>query len=217
MLEEQLAAFASTAFANGEVLVGRFGATVLILTAGITIYSAIVGTFYHYLSRRDLHELKPENRKGISGFVYRFGKIVAFFLKYTVLFPAITFLWFVLLSTFLFLLSRTVELETVFVLSISVVSAVRVLAYYKEEIAIDLAKMLPLALLGVLIVEPTLFSREIVESRIYQLAGALPQFAVFIGFTIALELVLRIIYYPMKLLRGKKEEPTKNISDSPAD
>ncbi|MFH0971383.1 MAG: hypothetical protein V1835_02340 [Candidatus Micrarchaeota archaeon] len=203
MIEDQLAQFAVGIFSNVESLTGRFGVTVLILTFGIAIYAAIVGTFYNFLSRRVLFELDSEKRGGLLGFILSLGHVAIFFFKYTLMFPAITFIYFVLISTFLFLLSRTAELETVFLLSISLVSAIRLLAYYKEEIAVDLAKMLPLALLGVLIVEPTLFSKEIVESRLTELLGALPSFVGFIGFTVVIEWVLRIFYFFARLARGK--------------
>ncbi len=202
MFEEQIAVLASSAFASGEALFGRFGATVALLSVGIAVYAAIVGTFYTFLSRRVLYETKPENRKGISGLIHRFGGAVAVVLKYTFLFPAITFVWFAFISTFLFLLSRTVALETVFVLSISLVAAVRALAYYKQEIAVDLAKLLPLVMLGVLIVDPTLFSRELVESRVLQLAGALPEFAAFVVFVVVLEWFLRVSYFFVTLVKG---------------
>ncbi|MFH1106303.1 MAG: hypothetical protein V1787_00250 [Candidatus Micrarchaeota archaeon] len=209
MIEEQLAALASAAFASGEALAGRFGATVFFLSVGIAVYAAIIGTFYHHLSRRVLYETKRIDRKGIWGFFLRFGNAVEVLLKYTVLFPAISFLWFAVLASSLFLISRTAELETVFVLAISVVIAVRALAYYKEEISVDLAKMLPLALLGVFIVEPTLYSREIIGARILQLLGAIPQFAAFIAIAIMLEWTLRILDFLAGLARGRQAASEK--------
>jgi len=203
MLEEQAAALASAAFSSGEALFGQFGATVLLLSVGIAVYSAIVGTFYLHLSRRVLYETAPTKREGISGILYRFGGLVALVLKYTVLFPAITFVWFALLSSFLFVLSRTAGIETVFVLSISLVAAVRMLAYYNEGLAGDLAKMFPLALLGVIIVDPTLYSQELVTSRLLTLFSALPQFAAFIAFAVVLEWGLRVLYAIVSFVRGK--------------
>ncbi|MFH0973480.1 MAG: hypothetical protein V1817_01685 [Candidatus Micrarchaeota archaeon] len=207
MIEAQFAGFVSAVFASGEALALKYGATVLFLTLGVAFYAAVFGTLYTYLSRRVLYEIKPEARGGISGFVSRFGNIVGVILQYTLLFPAITFLWFVLLSASLFILSRTAELETVFMLSISVVAAVRILAYYKEAIAVDLAKLLPLALLAVLIVEPGLFSVELVKSRLLELVAALPQFAAVIVFVVVLEWALRLLYILAKYLRNEPAKP----------
>ncbi|OIO24227.1 hypothetical protein AUJ65_01595 [Candidatus Micrarchaeota archaeon CG1_02_51_15] len=210
MIEQQFIAIASAAFASAESLLGRLGATALILAIGIAAYAGTVGTFYNFLSRRVLYETKPENRKGISGLIHHFGSIVAGILTYTVLFPCITFIWFALLSTFLFLISRSAELETVFVMSISVVAAIHVLAYYKEEIAVDLAKLLPLVLLGSAIVDPSLFTRELIESRLLELAQAIPEFAAFIVIAIALEWTLRILYLIAGTI-GPKRQPGRSL------
>ncbi|MFA5106403.1 MAG: hypothetical protein WC506_05605 [Candidatus Micrarchaeia archaeon] len=202
MIEQQIAELAAQAFAGGEALVGRFGATVALLSIGIALYGAVVGTFYNHLSKRVLYESNKTSRE-INSFLGKFGHWTVLLFKYTILFPAITFIWFVLLASFLFLLSSTATLENVFVISISVVAAVRILAYYKEEIAVDLAKMLPLALFGVVIVEPTLFNSELVQERVLQLSGALPEFAALIAFVIALEWTLKIISSVVEFVKEK--------------
>jgi len=200
MIEVQIAAFAAAVFASIEAIAGKYGSTILLLSIGIAIYAAIVGTFYTFLSRRVLYELKPENVKLFSSLSTRLRNIAALILTYTVLFPAISFLWFVMISVFVFILSRTSSLETVFVLSISVVTAVRILAYYKESLAADLAKLLPLVFLGVTIIDPTLFTRQLVEERVLLLAGALPDFVAAMAFVIGLEWALRLLYTIAKAL-----------------
>jgi hypothetical protein len=212
MLGEQAAAAASAAFSNAEGLIGSFGATVAILTLGIALYAAVFGTFYNYLSRRVLYSPSAKG-EGLGGLIHSYGSVAAALLTYTVMFPAITFLWFVFLSASLFLLSRTLSLDTVFVIAISVAAAIRVVAYYREEIAVDLAKMLPLALLGVALVDPTLFTAEIVSARVTQLAAALPDFALFIAFVIALEWLLRISYSIARLTAGGDGPPAEGAKE----
>ncbi len=202
MVWEHMASWAGSLFSSGEALFGRFGATVALLALGIAIYGAIVGTFCAHLSKRLLYQSNPTGKK-ITGFVSQFGSLAALFFKYTILFPAITFTWFVLLASFLFLLSRTATLETVFVLSISVVAAVRILAYYNEKIAADVAMVMPLTLLGVLFIDPTLFNQQMVQGRLLTLSGALPEFAALVAFAVALEWILRIIYTIVKLVRAR--------------
>lgn len=204
---DQIANFVSAAYVSVQVLASKYGETILFSTLGIVIYSAIFGTLYTYLSKRVLYKMKHENISGILGTFKNLANFTSFVVKYTILFPAITFVWFALLSASLFLLSRTASLEFIFIISISVVAAVRILAYYSEEISVDLAKTLPLALLAVLLVEPTLFSLELIKSRIIELINALPQFAAFIIFVVILEWLLRILYSLVKYLR---KEPISN-------
>ncbi|MBU1197018.1 hypothetical protein KJ765_00745 [Candidatus Micrarchaeota archaeon] len=203
---DPLVSFASTIYAYGDAVLGSMGMTIAVLAIGMAVYAAIVGTFYTFLSRRVLFDVKDQKKTGVLGFLSKLTGIVGLIVNYTIIFPLIVFIWFVLLSSFLFFLSRTLTLETVFVLSLSVVSAIRILAYYKQEIAVDLSKMLPLALLGVLIVEPTLFSQTLFEDRLMQLLSALPRFAPFLLLVIGLEWTLRIGYAVSKIFVRKKDD-----------
>jgi len=210
MVGEEIASSIGSLFASGEVLFGRFGATVAFLSIGIAIYGIIVGTFYTHLSRRLLYDIRPDKRHS-DKFLNQLGKVLLFIFKYTIVFPAITFAWFVFLAGSIFILSRTASLETVFVLSISLVAAMRILAYYNEKIAEDLAKFLPISLLTVVIVDSTLFTQELVQTRALTLSQALPEFASLIVFVILLEWTLRIIYVILRFIKQKlssKEQET---------
>ncbi|MFA4982912.1 MAG: hypothetical protein WC588_01720 [Candidatus Micrarchaeia archaeon] len=208
MVGEEIAASIGSLFAGGEAVFGRFGATVAFLSIGIAVYGIVVGTFYTHLSKRLLYDIKPDKRH-MDSFLNRLGRMLLFLFKYTLLFPSITFAWFVFLAGSIFILSRTASLETVFVLSISLVAAIRILAYYDEKIAEDLAKLLPVSLLTVVIVDSTLFTQELVQTRALALSGAVPEFASLILFVVLLEWTLRIIYVIMKFILQKmhQEEP----------
>lgn len=196
----EVASAAASVFSVIQGYLGDRAATIILLTLGIALYTALVGTAYNFISKRELYTLSSSNRQGLFGTVARLGSAVVFIIQYTVLFPIISFAWFFVLSTALFLLSRTATLETVFMLTLSVLAAVRLLAYYREGISADLAKMLPLALLGVAIVEPTLFNTELVRTRVEAIIAGLPSAAAFLAAIIVMEWVLRIIYAIAKAL-----------------
>ncbi len=214
MLVDEIAPFiahsASRAYAYGQAIFGPTAMMVLSLAFGIACYAILVGTFYTLLSRRVLYHLDLRDHLGgeIRGWK-KASKIASFVLSYTLVFPLITFLWFVALSVLLYVLSRTLSLASVFMLSLSVVASIRVCAYYKEEIAVDVAKLLPLALLGVLLVDPTYFNESMVRFRLLELFRSLPQFIPYLGIAIGIEWLLRILLACKRAVLGHKETNTR--------
>ncbi len=93
----------------------------------------------------------------------RAGMFILHALGYLVLFPLIVIFWFLAIVILLIFLSEKPEspllilahIESVFLVSIALVTAIRITAYYTEDLSKDLAKMLPFALLGVFIVNST--------------------------------------------------------------
>ncbi len=185
-------AIASTLYGQLHSSIGPVGSTVLILSIGIALYAIVVGTFYLRLSKKVLYKFEMSD-KGKKSFLYGYMEAIGFVLRYALLFPLISFLWFTMLSVLLYLLSRTISLDSAFLLAVSVVAATRICAYYDENVSVDLAKLLPLALLGVLLVDQTQFTQEIVGNRVEELAANIPRFAPFLGIAIVLEWTLRIL------------------------
>ncbi|MDP2718188.1 MAG: hypothetical protein Q8P02_05565, partial [Candidatus Micrarchaeota archaeon] len=133
-----ISSLASRAYAQGQELVGPTAMSALALALGIALYAILVGTFYQKISKKVLHRVKLHDAfgkpTGILGFL---AEIVLFVVHYTVVFPAITFLWFAMLAVLLFLLSDSLTLASVFLVSVAVVGAIRITAYYDENIAVD--------------------------------------------------------------------------------
>ena len=55
---------------------------------------------------------------------------------------------------------RNQEIQNILLVSIAVVSAVRITSYYSEELSRDLAKMLPFAMLGIFLIDLSYFSYQ---------------------------------------------------------
>ena len=79
-------------------------------------------------------------------------------------------------------------------ISMAVVAASRIAAYYKEGMAEEMAKILPLAVLGIFIVDPTYFSLQAVFAHIYRIPGLVPLLINYLFFTVQLEFALRILF-----------------------
>lgn len=142
--------------------------SLLIYAVGIAFYTMLVfGFFCNNVSRRDAFRLFKE-RKGWGGRTLRF-------IESAFLFPGMSFLFFGVLAASLFLLAKpTQSTGLILILSMSVVVGVRVTAFASESAALDLAKLLPLSLLGVLLVDPTYASLANTWARFKDLPGLLP-------------------------------------------
>ena len=173
-----------------------------ILLLEIVIYSIFIFKFYRFLASRDIIKV---NYSLYSNVGLRFIRWIGYLLQNIFLFPVIVFFWFAILAMFLGFLGKHQTTESILLVSIALVSAVRVAAYYSEELSRDLAKMLPFALLGIYLVDQSYF--EFTVSL--ELLKSIPEYWIvlvyYFAFILALEFVLRILHNIVSLLRGKQE------------
>ena len=86
----------------------------------------------------------------------------------------------------------------------ALVASIRVTAYYNEALSTDLAKMFPFALLAIFLVDMSFFSYQGSLTTIKQFPLMWKQLIYYLGFTIVLEFLLRILNPLLKIFR--KEE-----------
>ena len=125
-----------------------------LIIMGITVYGVFVFNFYRFLARKDIFTLnlqkhnqarRPALRKTITVIFYVF--------KCLMLYPVFVFFWFAVMVALLYLLSRNQPVEIVMLVAMGVVGAIRTCSYYKEALATDIAKILPFALLGIMLID----------------------------------------------------------------
>lgn len=159
-----------------------------ILGMTLTLFLAMFVLWFAYmqLSKRDLFTIKKLEGKhpgGWAKFVYG--------LKYLFVFPFLTFFWFLLFIFCLRLLSNA-DAGAIMFLGIVLVSAIRIAAYANEHMAEDLAKMMPLALLATVIMDPSFSSLHLDLGQFRILTTEFVRFAKYLVFIIVLEFILRI-------------------------
>ncbi|MEM5853098.1 MAG: hypothetical protein QXG39_07540 [Candidatus Aenigmatarchaeota archaeon] len=187
-------------------IVGEPFLRISIFTFALFIFGVIMWKFYSTLARRDLFKI---NLSTYMSKWERVGEAFAFFFKYTFIFPIYTFFWFLIFSIFLIFLSESLSVEEIFFVSISVISFTRIAAYYKEDLAKDVATIIPTTFLLIFLINPTFFSPELLLERWEGLLSSFPGVLFYLLFTICLEWVLRIIYL-LKLIAFKEE---KDLND----
>lgn len=167
--------------------------------AAILVYALVVNTFYQIISRRVMF-----GGRRVGGVVRLQGPLHGFLRLLA--FPLVSFAFFLVLSMALLFMGDGQSPALTITLSMAVVLAVRVAAYVNESTSHDVAKMLPLGLLGVLLVRADAadFARSI-----RQLEGLVDEAALvglYFGVVVVVEVVLRSIWLFVDLLRRHQEE-----------
>ena len=125
--------------------------------------------------------------------------------KYLILFPVVAFSWFAILTTLLTFLARGQTIDEILLISMAVLSAIRITAYYNEDLSRDLSKILPFAMLGVFLIDISYFS---LSTSLDGFLGALLSWKTivyYLGFMIGLEFVMRITTPALKPLFTQRQ------------
>ena len=93
----------------------------------------------------DLSRHEGSRFSGMRGLFHAVG----YLLKYLIVFPFFAFFWLAVLTLILSILSNDRSFADVLLIALATVCAIRVTAYYHEDLSRDLSKILPFAVLGV--------------------------------------------------------------------
>jgi len=161
----------------------------------IAIYSIIIYHFYQYIARRDC--FKPSTGKHPNS---------KLFLKYFLGFPLVAIVFFMGFALMLIFLTKTYEIVQLLLIAVALIVSIRISAYYTENLSQDVAKMLPFALLGVFLVDPTYFTWEVVQNRFNALPENVNIIIQLILFIVVVEWILRISLVARNKILVKKEK-----------
>jgi len=185
-------------FSLENILSGDFSwlVPILYLVISIAVYSIIIWHFYRFIARRDCFKISE---------TCRYPKMIGF-LKYFCMFPFVAIIFFLGFSMLLLFLTRSIEVDMVLSTSFAIVLAIRITSYYSEDLSKDVAKMLPFALLGIFLVDPSYFSFDVTMSNINSLPQHVNTIVVFIFFMIIIEWILRILLTIRYAIFPRKQE-----------
>ena len=183
-------------FSLEEILSGNVSGFVSLfyLIIMIAIYAIIIYHFYRYIARRNCFKpSKCEHTKLIG------------FLKYTFLFPFVAILFFMGFSLIFIFLTDSNNIGPILTTAFAIIVAIRITAYYTEELSNDVAKMLPFAILGIFLVDPEYFTIESTVNKINLLPQYVNVIAQYILLIIIVEWILRIALNIRYAIFPKKE------------
>ncbi len=183
------------------------------IIVAIAIYAVFIFNFYRFLAERDILKLKlSKTYEFKESFFHKFFRVTLYLIEHVFLVPVIVFFWFVVLAALLLFLSKNSPSE-VLLISMAIIGAVRVTAYYNQDLSRDLSKMIPFALLGVVIIDLSYVSIASSMSLGKELLLFLDKFLFYFLFIVALELLMRIIRVFKQLLRPKWKQHAESMTE----
>jgi hypothetical protein len=122
----------------------------LLVVIVVVLYTILIWNFYRWISKREILKLNVwiKSRTSSPG-GSRFLGGIFYILENMIILPVVIFLWFLFFTIFLIFLTEGMDVGTILALSAIIITAIRMTSYYKEEVARELSKMLPLTLLAV--------------------------------------------------------------------
>ncbi len=173
----------------------------------ILIYAVFIWKFYRWIATKNLLELNlnkynksqnPALAKMFAGLFY--------LLEYIIILPFLIFFWFLIFTLFLLVLTENLPVNSLLIISATIIAAIRMTAYYNEDLSKDLAKLVPFTLLGVSIINPNFFDMGRIISQISELPQFITHIVFYLIFIVALEIILRIFEFIFSIFNLNDEE-----------
>lgn len=172
---------------------------------GLTIYALFVFKFYKFVAKKKIFELSTEKYKK-QGVINKFFRSIFYVLENILLMPVFIFIWFLIFAAMMAFLSKNSNIDTLLLISAALVGAIRITAYYTEDLSKDLAKLIPFALLGVFLVDISYFSLSDSLTTLWSLTAHWMTILHYLIFIVLLEFIIHIGFGILGLFGLKFEE-----------
>ncbi len=187
----------------------------------IVIYSVFIWKFYRFIGTRNIFELNlSKYNTAEHPILVRIIAIFLYLIEYIILMPILVFFWFVVFTLFLIFLTEELPVNTVLLLSVTVIAAIRMCSYipnYGENVAKEIAKLLPLTLLAVSLVTRGFLDFEKVIGQLSQVPDFFNLIFNYLLFIIILETILRFFGFLFSFLNLEPIEPEEKRKKSEED
>jgi hypothetical protein len=162
----------------------------------IVVYAIFIWKFYRFVSKKNIIKLnlKQFNRSENPVLSRTFG-VFLYILEYILILPFLIFFWFAIFAIFIIFLTQELPVSTILILSATIIGAIRMTAYYNEEVSREIAKLLPFTLLAVSMTKTNFFDLDRVLNQISQLPSFFDNIITYLLFIVFLEIVLRFFEF----------------------
>jgi len=191
---------------------GQF-VNLIILVLMIVVYSIFVWKLYKFISKKNPLGLDLNKyNKTQDSFFSRLFKGIFYFLEYLLILPFLIFVIFAVFTFFLIILAQSQDISQILIISAAIIAAIRMTAYYKENLSQELAKMLPFTLLAITVLNPNNFSDtqylERIFSHISSISGFFSQIMTYLLFIVLIEAILRLFDFVFSLFGLEEQDET---------
>jgi hypothetical protein len=185
---DQVTAFLGTSVIN-----------LIVYTIGMVVYTIFIWHLYRFVAHRDIFEIDLKGSRASNALGNFFG--------YLIVFPILVFIWFGAFALFMFFLAKDLPVQTILLVSMSLVATIRITSYYKQDLSKDVGKLIPLALLAIFLISPDFFSLELVRERLAEVGAFGFDVLRFAAFVVATEWILRIGHSIKRAFHNPSEKP----------
>jgi len=190
--------------------------SLLLYTFFIAMYAVFIWKFYKFLASKEILQLNLRQYNHSSHpFLEKFLAVVLYTIEYLVILPFLVLFWFTILSLFLLLLSKQ-GAQQILLVSAAIIASTRITAYISEDLAKDLAKILPFTVLAIFLLDPDFFNIVSLLEKMGEIPSLFNNILMFIVFIFAIEFILRGLYSIKQFFNsgakdsgGKLEEASK--------
>ena len=185
----------------------NYGLRIATFIAILVIICLFILEFYKSISKRNLISLNLRRYNTSTHPV--FSKVAAmslYLLEYIVIMPVLILLWFAAMAFVLLLVSSERAPADVLFIAVAFIGAIRVLAYYKAEIAREVAKLFPLTVLSLYILTPNSANLVNFFSNVRFLPDYFDAIISYMLVVLFIEIVLRVVYELYEFWLSEEEE-----------
>lgn len=158
----------------------------------IFLYAVFIWKFYRFISKKNIISLDlRQYNKSQHPVLSKMWNSLLYVLEYIIILPFLIFFWFGVFTLFLIFLTEDLPIQSILIISATIVGAVRMASYYKEDISKEIAKLLPFTLLAVSMTKAGFFNFQRIITNIAQLPAFFNNILNYLIFIIILEIILR--------------------------
>lgn len=162
----------------------------------VVIYSIMIWRFYQFVSKKNPLGLNLNERYKPTEHSFGTRLIVSalYIVEYVLISPLLIFVIFGIFTLFLIILSSSQEVSQILIISATVIAAIRITSYYRENLSQEIAKILPFMLLAVAVLNPATFTQvqyvEKIITHLNNIPNFLGQIWGYLLFIIVIEILL---------------------------
>ena len=182
-----------------------------LVIVSIAVYGVFVFHFYRFVARKDMFSLNlQKHNQAKRPFLRKTISVVFYAFKFLLLYPIFVFIWFAVIAGLLYLMSRNQSTDNVMLAAMGVVGAIRMCSYYNGALATDISKILPFALLGIMLIDNSFINLTNSTEGVREAALRLETVIYYLVAVVALEFVLRMLSGIVGWIRGRRGESSES-------
>ena len=175
-----------------------------LVIVSIAVYGIFVFHFYRFLARKDIFRLDlQKHNQAKRPFLRKTISVIFYIFKFLLLYPVFVFIWFAVIAGLLYLMSRNQSTDNIMLAAMGVVGAIRMCSYYNSALATDISKILPFALLGIMLIDSSIIDIANPTEGVREAALQLETVLYYLVAVVAFEFVLRMLSGIVGWIKGK--------------